>query len=621
MSNEIEIPEFSLYEYESSSKPYEWLYAKKNDKFLLKQLTQRMHKLAGAVGYKGFVSTFNAYCESMAAQRGETLERATSFNDQPIELITGDYICDERGVRMLDKFGYESVVCPHPIMPIRRLTNVDFGDERMELAYRKGNSWRTIVVEKSVLSSNSKILDLAAFGVVVNSENAKALSTYLFAMEQLNYDKIPEKRSVGRLGWIGNHGFSPYLEELEFDGEMSYRHIFQSVETKGSYETWVDAMRKVRAEKSVGRIVLAASFASAILQPCGLLPFFVHLWGGTETGKTVALMIAASVWANPGVGNFVTTFNSTQVGMEMTASFLNSMPMCVDELQIQSSAGVKDFDKIIYQLTEGTGKTRGSKHGGLQKQNVWKNCIITNGEHPISNSNSGGGAVNRIIEVETTEKVYSDLVGICDVLRENYGFAGKEFVEYIKSPDVEVRVSELQRNYFRKLLQIDSTDKQAGSASAILAADEIATELIFKDGNAISVDEISQFLAKKDDVNVNKRALEYVYEMIARNPSHFEPNEYGEYKSEVWGKFYQGYAYIVKSVFDREMTLGGYNSASFLSWADRNGHLVSDIDKKRRTKRARINGNLLHTVCIRLPTDDPPVFKEEIGQIVDGLPL
>ena len=93
--------------------------------------------------------------------------------------------------------------------------------------------------------------------------------------------------------------------------------------------------------------------------------------------------------------------------------------MCVDELQIQSSAGVKDFDKIIYQLTEGVGRTRGAKTGGLQKINSWRNCIITNGEQPISNANSGGGAVNRIIEFECSEKVYSDLVWICSVINEN----------------------------------------------------------------------------------------------------------------------------------------------------------------------------------------------------------
>ena len=157
-------------------------------------------------------------------------------------------------------------------------------------------------------------------------------------------------------------------------------------------------------------------------------------------------MIASSVWACPKMGEYITTFNSTLVGQEMTATFLNSLPMCVDELQIQSSAGVKDFDKIIYQLTEGVGRTRGAKTGGLQKINTWRNCIITNGEHPISNTNSGGGAVNRIIEFECDTKVYSDLVGICAVIGSNYGFAGREFVEYLQTEGAVERINKIQKD-------------------------------------------------------------------------------------------------------------------------------------------------------------------------------
>ena len=142
MANEIAIPEFTAQEYATTHLPYEWLYKHRQNKFLLKQLTQQMKAKAGALGVKGFVTLFNAYCESMAQKNGETLERATAFDNQPLELMSGDYICDENGVRVLDKFGYEQMVCPHPIMPIRRLINVDSEEERVEIAYKKGFVWR-----------------------------------------------------------------------------------------------------------------------------------------------------------------------------------------------------------------------------------------------------------------------------------------------------------------------------------------------------------------------------------------------------------------------------------------------------------------------------------------------
>lgn len=611
MKNEIAmIPEYTADDFYNSSEPYSFLYQYKDDKFLLGQMREKLKAQAAKVGVKGFVGLWNAYLETINQKRGISMDNATQFDGQEIELFSGQYICDEYGVSMTDKYGYEQTVCRHPIMPVERLVNIDSGEERLKLAYKKGRAWRTIIVEKSVIASSSSILQLAANGIMVNSENAKSLSTYLLEMEQLNYELIPEQKSVGRLGWIGEHGFSPFVDDLVFDGETNFKHIFNAVKPEGSRNAWLYAMQDLRKEKSPGRLFLAASFASAILEPCGLLPFFLHAWGGTETGKTVGLMIAASVWACPKLGEYVTTFNSTLVGQEMTASFLNSLPMCIDELQIQSSSGIRDFDRIIYQLTEGVGRTRGAKTGGLQKMNTWKNCIITNGEHPISNANSGGGAVNRVIEFECDEKVYSDLVGICAVIQSNYGFAGREFVEYLQTDGAFDRVNALQKEYYRELLKSDSTDKQAASASAILAADHIATELIFKDGNNLTVADLEKIMTKKKEVDINNRALEFIYELVERNPNRFRPNEFGEYQGEVWGKSEETCIYIIKSVFDREMGNCGFNSTAFLAWAKRNDIIITDNGK--RTKKARITGFATNCVCIKknLSEFDTEKFEE-----------
>lgn len=599
------MPDFTEQEYKESDAPYAWLYQHKDNKFLLKRMTQIMKDKAGKLGFKGFVGMFNAYCETMALKQGVPIDRVTDFDNQPLQLYSGEYICNEKGVTILDKFGYEEAICPHPIIPVRRLVNVDSGEERMEIAYKKGSVWRTAIVEKSVLASSSKILDLAAYGVIVTSENAKLLSTYLFKMEQMNYQTLAEKRSVGRLGWIRDHGFSPYLDELEFDGEANFRHIFAAVGQKGSRDVWIEAMKKVRAEKTVGRLFLAASFASALLEPCGLLPFFVHAWGGSGNGKTVGLMIAASVWANPRMGEYITTFNSTDVGQEMVASFLNSLPMCLDELQIQASSGVKEFDRMIYKLTEGIGKTRGAKAGGIRQLTTWKNCILTTGEYPIINANSMSGATIRVIEVECDKKVYSDLVGLCSIINDNYGFAGKEFVEYLQQPNIEDEVSAMQKEIFRELLTRDGTDKQALSASALIVADRIATQLFFHDDLELTVDDLAEYLVRFDVANANARALEYIYELVARNPIRFSPSENGEYRGEVWGKVEEPWIYITKSVFDRELQNAGYNSAAFLAWAKRQSNLIQcDSDRSNRaTKTARVAGSLIKTICIHVSED------------------
>lgn len=598
-----EIPAFQPADFGTAA-PYEWLYQHKGDAFEYALLTNAMKAQAAAAGVRNFVAMLNAYISAQANQGKVKLERVTEFDRQPVALSCGPYVCDERGVRLILSGGEEIPVCPHPIMPIRRLINEDTGEERLMIAYRKGDFWRPpIPVEKSVIASSQRIIELAAFGIIVTSETAKLLGSYLLKMEELNYQTLEERRSVGRLGWIGGHGFAPYIEDLEFDGEANYRNLFQAVRKAGSRGVWVEAMKAVRAEKTIGRIFLAASFASALLEPCGLLPFFVHAWGGTGTGKTVALMVAASVWASPRMGEYVGTFNSTDVGQEMTAAFLNSLPYCMDELQIQAASGQKDFDRVIYKLTEGVGKIRGAKGGGLRQTATWRNCILTTGEDPILTANSMGGASIRVIEIEAEKPTYHDMVGLCAVMNSNYGHAGEEFVTWLQQTGNLERAEGVRMSFYRQLMERDGAEKQAASMSAILAADEIVTELIFRDGNNLTVDDMAAYITKAETISANRRALDYVYDTVARNPGKFLPQDKGPV-IEIWGKIENSTIAIIKSVFDNILYTGGFNPRTFLSWAarqtDRDGvPLLQGTDGRHLSKKVKLGDQYSRCVCLR----------------------
>ena len=611
MSTDL-VRQFTKDDFLYTQKPFDFLYDFKDKPFEMAQYREQMKEYAKAIGVLGFAGLWKAYLESKKGFGGQVYN-ATNFDGQELILDSGSYLCNDLGVTTSDRTGYEVVVCQHPIMPIQRLINIDNGEERLKIAYKKGWHWRKIIVEKSVLASSTSILQLANQGVMVNSENAKALSSYIFEMEQMNYDAIPEQKSVSRLGWVGEHGFSPYVEDLEFDGEQSFRHIFNSIHEKGGFAEWVDIMQKIRKHGVAGRLVLASSFASVLLEPLGLLSFFVHLWGSSEVGKSVSLMIAASVWGSCKMGDYIGTFNSTSVAQELQASFLNSLPMCMDELQIQASQGVKDFDKIIYMLAEGVGKARGQKTGGLQKLSSWRNCIITTGEFPITSSSSGGGAVNRIIEYECEEPVYSDLPKVCEIITKNYGFAGRIFVEWLQEEGNIEKVYERQKHYFRELLKNDSTSKQSASMSAILTADEIVTDLIFKDGLNLKINDVFKILAKKETVDANRRAYDYIVELVARNPNKFKRNDFGEYQGEVWGCKECDKIYIIKSVLERELKQEGFNVTAFLSWAKRNKMI--EADENRTTVRKTINGSRVPCVCILTDKEDDQKSKfVELGQ-------
>lgn len=598
MAGEL-IPQFTKEDYLQSTTPYEWLYSFHDDKLKMKQLMTIMSETAKAnCGIRNFIGLFKEYVTLMNAQSGATGGNVTEFEGQEAELLTGRWYADDMGVVSTDKFGFEIVACSHPIMPVQRLVNIDTGEEKLKLAFRKGKQWRSVIAGKKTLASASAILELADVGVAVNSENSKHLVQYLADVESLNYDRIDEVTSVSRLGWIKDYGFSPYVENLVFDGDRNYKHFFESVTQKGSLEYWIERVKEIRAEgNKITNLILAASFSSVLVSICEALPFIVHLWGGSEAGKSVALMLGASVWANPNIGAYIHTFNGTAVAQELSATFVNSLPLMLDELQILKDR--KDFDNMIYFLCEGSGRSRGKKTGGLQKNGTWSNCILTNGEMPISGNSSGSGALNRVIEIDCKdEKLFSDPRGTVNFLKKNYGHAGKFFIEMLENEENIEYAQEIQKRLYEELSAGETTEKQALSASIILTADALAEEWIFKDGQTLSIDDITPFLSTKKEVSVNDRALDFLYDFISVNQNKFmTAHTLTEDMGEIWGVIDDKHSYIIKSQFDKIMSSEGYNSTAFLSWAKRKGIIEGSGGKN--TKAKRIGGNVSRCVCIK----------------------
>lgn len=577
--------------------PFEEVYAKRDNPFELERAKNKMSEVALAVGIKNFKKLFEGYCKTMKKVRDpDYVDNASDFEGQELELNTGPWIADDAGITM-DTYNGEVVACVHPILPIKRLVNIDTGIEKLELAFRKGKQWRKMIFDRRQIASASSIVGLSDYGVAVTSENAKYLVQYLHDVENLNYDKIPESSSVSRLGWIGEEGFAPYVENLVFDGDIAFKHFFESVGTRGSFEKWKEAVKTIRAEGNVpAKILVAASFASVLVGPCNCLPFFVHLWGGTESGKTVGLMLAASVWANPEMGKYIHTFNSTAVAQELSASFVNSLPLILDELQIVKDK--KDFDQIIYQLSEGVGRNRGQKSGGLQRTGTWNNCIITTGEQPISNSHSGGGAINRIIEISCEDtKIFKDPAGLVEVIRKNYGYAGKFFVDALMEEGRMDLAKATQKGLYKELTETEITEKQALAASLILTADALIDDLIFQDGNGLAVKEVAQFLSTHEEVSVNLKAYEWLMEWLAQNSARFDEEQ--EKMPDIWGKISYGSAAIIRSVFNKACTENGFNPTAFLAWLKRNDKLELQKNGKGYTKSVKINKIACHCVVIK----------------------
>ena len=402
-----------------TSVPYDYLcenYAGSDTVFQLAAL--KMAENAKAVGISKTV--FNAVLKNRlkerrtAVLRGE-VDNVTSLKDQPMELDCGEWECWDTGIFRTNSNGFREYACSHAIMPIERLVNIDTGEVSCKFAFKrsKHKDWKTVVAAMKTISSSRTIVDyLAAKDISVTSSTASALVDYLNDICNRNIDIIPETKSISRMGYISGEGFMPYVDGVAFDGDASFRGLFDSINQKGTITEWGNAMTEIRKGSVEARIVLAASFAAPVLSVVGSLPFFVHLWGGTGTGKTIALMAAASVWGNPALGSYVQTFNATGVSQERMAAFLNHLPFCIDELQLtKDSRGKSNFD--VYQLAQGVGRARGRRDGGIDAAPTWRCCFLTTGESPIVSGSAGAGAVNRVIDIECSaeKKIVEDAKG------------------------------------------------------------------------------------------------------------------------------------------------------------------------------------------------------------------
>jgi len=597
---ENEIIEYTKEDFTDGTAPFEYVYQFHGNKFTERQAIEKMAAIALKVGLRGFKAMYTDYLKELK-QLHEPTVNYTQFENQPLELQCGEWTANDMGVYREGFMQGTETACPHPIMPVQRLINIDTGIEKMKISFRKGNRWRDLIVDKSIVSSATKIVSLSDNGVSVTSENSKALVRFLSEVESSNYDIIPEANSFSRLGYFEDEGFVPFVDGLIFDGDLNFRTIYNSIKSHGKCSLWRNEIIKVRQYSTVAKIAIAASLASVLVPICNAQVFFTHLWSSTSgTGKTVALMCAASIWGDPELGKYIQTFNSTQVGLERYAAFLNHLPLMIDEGQLDNGK----FS--VYQLSEGVGRTRGNKTGGVDRTPTWANCVITTGETPLIRQSDGAGAYNRTLDIEckSSEKVIEDGQTTANIIKNNYGFAGREFVQYLYNTEgITVWIRERFAEYYRELCRSDTTEKQAMAAALVLTADEFFCKIILKTSDNLSTEDISKHLATQQEVSVGRRGYDFFCDWVGANQKRFATSQSAPENGEIYGIFGDdGYVYIIRSVFFRTAEQEGYNPKALLSYLKEN-HLIATRGKAL-TKCKRINGRQVECVALELPHDD-----------------
>lgn len=584
---------------------------------LMIALADRAEELGVKVKFNTILRAYKKVDREMRKKSPSLVENWTNFEGPYDNMRCGLWIASDHGIYAQKEGGLEDVACYHPILPIERLKNLETGDEQLKLAFKRNNRWEEIIVPKDLIATAGKITALSKRGVAVTSENAKLLVRFLSDVENFNDNQIQVQYSTSKLGWIKS-GFIPYDTEIVFDGDSRFKQVFESIEQHGSRELWYEHIRQLR---KTGRLeikfMLAAAFASVLIGPLGALPFFVDLWGETEGGKSVTLMLACSVWASPDESRYIGDFKTTDVALEARADLLNNLPMMLDDTSKTSSRIRDNFEGIVYDLCSGKGKSRSNKELGMNRENRWRNAILTNGERPLNSYVTQGGAINRILEVECGEKVYRDPQTTAELVKKNYGFAGREFVSVLKKIGFE-EVERIQREIQRKIHNDEKMQKQSISLSIVLTADRIVTDHLFKDGQYISLDDAAQVLVDRNELSDNERCYQYILSEVDINRAKFDAMSQ---TNEKWGMIEHGYAVIYNNIFDSICKKGGFSRKAFLSWADRNGLIQTQGGQLTKVKKAE--GKTIRCVFIKMDAsiDENGFQSVEDADIQEELPF
>lgn len=299
----------------------------------------------------------------------------------------------------------------------------------------------------------TRALARLGFSIRPGRTAANALAEYLFSIQSVKRAFI-----VAQSGWhlIDNARLFVLPDFVAGDGER--RVIHQSrlsgvspFATAGTLEAWRDNVAALAVGNSRLTLSISCAFAGLLLDLVGEDGGIVHLRGHAKSGKTTCLRAAASVWGYPGAGrrtSFMRTWRATSVGLEEIAAMHSDTFLPLDEL---GAADGRDVGDVVYFLSSGQGRARGSRGGGLREPLYFRVMSLSSGEIGLADKMeeaAKGTRAGQEIRLLDLDAVADREIGAFETLHgapslaafaaalvrgavENHGQAGPAFADYL----------------------------------------------------------------------------------------------------------------------------------------------------------------------------------------------
>lgn len=303
--------------------------------------------------------------------------------------------------------------------------------------------WREWAAPMEMLAGDGSELRavLLNLGATIPHKQRQALMDYLM-------NSTPQRHAMAatRTGWHGD-GLFVMPRQVIGGGDV----VFQSTEA-GAHEYArggeLAAWQAEVAARCVGNPVLILAVCAALAGPLlALLDMDgggFHLLGDSSSGKSIALLVASSVWGKP--REFLRTWNATSTGLEGVATLRNDTLLALDEI---GEAKPQDVGGIIYALGNGTGRQRGKVSGLPQRVQRWRVVVLSSGEMTMgkhmesAGMRSKAGQELRLLDVPAYRRhgAYDELHGLAiphdAASEEGRKGAGRAFADLLRRTTAE----------------------------------------------------------------------------------------------------------------------------------------------------------------------------------------
>jgi len=222
---------------------------------------------------------------------------------------------------------------------------------------------------------------LASEGLRIARNGQRQLADYLAGARVKGRVTI-----VQRTGWheIGNKAV--FVLPLESIGPRGAESVILDAAAHGPYEArgslpdWQGGVGKLASGHALPILAISAALAGPLLFLAGQEGGGVHFCGLSSKGKTTLLQMAASVWGRGDAGGgYVRAWRATANGLEGAAASASDTALILDELgQVEA----RDAAAALYSLSNGGGKVRAARDGGLKEPKSWRVMFISTGEIP-----------------------------------------------------------------------------------------------------------------------------------------------------------------------------------------------------------------------------------------------